>query len=220
MNNIKGAIFDMDGTLVDSLIFWDVLWEKLGEKYLNNKDFRPSADDDKAVRTMTTKDTVNHIHNVYNIGDDVDEVCRTSELLIRDFYANDVLLKDGVIEFLEYLHKKGVKMCVASATDIKLLKVAIEHCGIGKYFENVLSCSEIGKGKDEPDIYLKAIECLDTNIDNTWVFEDSHIAINTACKIGMKTVGVYDKNNYGHELIKSLATVYVDDGETLKKLID
>ena len=111
-------------------------------------------------------------------------------------------------------------MCIASATDISLIKLAVEHLKIGKYFVKILSCAEIGKCKDQPDIYLKALETLGTSIEETYIFEDSHIAIDTAYKIGMKTVGIYDKYNYGQEEMKKIATVYIAEDETLKKLID
>ena len=110
-------------------------------------------------------------------------------------------------------------MCIASATDIDLIKIAVAHCRLEKYFPSILSCAEIGKGKDEPDIYLKAIECLGTSIEETCVFEDSHIAIKTANKIGAKTVGIYDKFNYGQEEMKKIADVYIGEGETLLKLL-
>ena len=123
---------------------------------------------------------------------------------MTDFYKNEVELKKGVLEFLEYCSEKGIKMCVASATDVKLFKIAIERCGIGKYFTDILSCAELGKGKDQPDIYLKALETLGTSIEEACVFEDSHVAVETAAKIGIKTVGIYDKYNYGQEEMKKI----------------
>ena len=65
--DIKAAIFDMDGTLIDSLMIWDVIWSNFGETYLNNKDFRPCKDDDKKVRTLTLKDAMTLIHNHYSL---------------------------------------------------------------------------------------------------------------------------------------------------------
>ena len=220
LKNIKGAIFDMDGTLIDSLMIWDVIWDKFGEKFLNGKKFRPSLKDDKAVRTMTLKDAMYYLHSVYNIGNSGEQLLNTANETMRKFYSQEVKLKEGVLNFLEYCFAKGVKMCIASATDISLIKIAAKHCNIEKYFTNILSCAEIGKGKDKPDIYLKALECLGTGAEETCIFEDSHIAISTADKLGMKTIGIYDEYNYGHEEIKKIATVYIDKGETLKKLID
>ena len=220
LRNIKGAIFDMDGTLVDSLMLWDVLWEKFGVKFLNHEGFRPFEEDDKSVRTMTLKDAMEHIHSKYNIGKSGAELLEMANEILRNFYSNDVELKKGVSEFLEYCYVKGIKMCIASATDISLIKLAVEHLKIGKYFVDILSCAEIGKGKDQPDIYLKSLESLGTSAEKTCVFEDSHIAIDTADKIQIKTVGIYDKYNYGQEEIKKIATVYIAEGETIEKLID
>ena len=76
----------------------------------------------------------------------------------------------------------------------------------------------MGKGKEEPDIFLLASEFLGEKTEETWVFEDSLTAIETATSIGMPTVGIYDQYNYGQDRIKEIATEYVAAGETLLKL--
>jgi len=220
LKNIKGAIFDMDGTLIDSLMLWDVLWEKFGVRFLNREGFRPSEEDDKIVRTMTLKDAMDHIHSIYKIGSSGAHLLEMANEIMINFYSNDVELKEGVSEFLEYCYVKGIRMCIASASDMPLIKLAVEHLKIGKYFVSILSCAEIGKGKEQPDIYLNALETLGTSVEQTCIFEDSHIAIDTADKLRMKTVGIYDKYNYGQEEMKKIATVYIAEGETLEKLID
>ena len=219
ITNIKGAIFDMDGTLVDSLMLWNVIWEKFGDIFCGGRKFVPAPDDDKSVRTMTLKDAMDYLHLQYAIGKNGDELLEAANRIIEEFYSGEVKLKDGVAEFLEYCYNNGIKMCIASATYMNLIKIAVEHCNIGKYFENIFSCAEIGKGKDKPDIYLMALECLGTKIDETCIFEDSYVAIETADKLGIKTVGIYDKYNYDQDKIKTTATVYIGDGESLKKLI-
>lgn len=219
IKEIKGAIFDMDGTLVDSLMLWDVIWDRFGEKFLNGQPFRPSEKDDKAVRTMTLKDAMDYLYSIYKIGNSGQELLDTTNEIMESFYANEVKLKEGVADFLEYCYSQGIKMCIASATDIRLINIAVKHCKIEKYFSHIFSCAEIGKGKDQPDIYLKSLGALGTEFEDTCIFEDSHIAIATAKKIGMKTVGIYDKFNYGQDEIKKIADVYIERGETLLKLL-
>ena len=217
--NIKAAIFDMDGTLVDSLMLWDVLWATFGERYLNDKNFAPSLEDDKKVRTLTLEDAMTLLHNNYNLGESVEELLAEANRIMTDFYANSVELKDGVREFLDFCKSRGVKMCIASATAPELIRIALKHCNIEKYFLKIFSCGTIGKGKDQPDVFLQAVNYLGAEIKDTWMFEDSLTAIQTATKIGMPTVGIYDKFNYGQDKIKEIATEYINSKETLLKLI-
>ena len=121
LENINGAIFDLDGTLVDSLMLWNIIWGKFGKLFCDGNDFAPSAADDKAIRTMTLKDAMFCIHSRYNIGKSGDELLKVANQIMIDFYSEEVKLKDGVAEFLEYCYKKGIKMCIASASDIELI---------------------------------------------------------------------------------------------------
>ena len=136
---IKAAIFDMDGTLIDSLMVWSVIWSKLGEEYLDDQSFMPDEEDDKKVRTLTLKDAMTLIHAHYHLGESGDALWRQASQIIADFYQNEVKLKEGVREFLEYCKNIGVKMCVASATAIELIELAMKHCGIEQYFSKIFS---------------------------------------------------------------------------------
>lgn len=213
------AIFDMDGTLIDSLIFWNILWEKMGQTYLHTPGFRPSQADDKAVRTMLMKDAMALIHKNYGIADSAEALLAFTNRLIEEFYATIVEVKPGVREFLEHCKEEGVKMCIASATERDLVLLALKHCGLDGYFEKVFSCGDIGKGKDQPDIYLIAREYLGTQIKDTWVFEDSLVAIETAAKLGMPTVAIYDPDNFGQERMQKIASHYIAKDQTLMELV-
>lgn len=215
--NITGAIFDMDGTLINSLIVWDMLWEDMGVRYLGKKGFKPSLEDDRAVRTMTLIDAMTLIHNNYSIAESGKELWQFFNDYIKVFYAEKVEVKEDVLEFLDTLLQKGVKMCIASATALDLVEVALKKCGLEKYFSSIISCNDVGKGKDQPDVFLKALDILGTDLDTTWVFEDSALALDTASKAGFKTVGIYDPCNFGHDLARSVSDVYIDSGETIKK---
>jgi len=209
----------MDGTLVDSLGVWDILWERMGQKFLNHVGFRPTDQDDKTVRTMLLFDAMAFIHQKYGIAKTADELYSFADNFIESYYKETVGLKDGVLELLEQLRASGVKMCIASATAPHLIGLALVHCGLDKYFDKAISCAEVGCGKDKPDVFVKALEYLGSSLDSTWVFEDSSVAIKTSADYGFKTVGVYDRYNYGQDEIAKTATIYVAQGEKISKVI-
>lgn len=217
--NIKGAIFDMDGTLVNSLFCWDVLYEKLGDLYLNGEKFIPDPYTEKAVRTMTFKDCAALLHERCNIGKSAEEIFQIGTDFLEDFYKNTVKVKDGVYEFLDHLQANGVKMCIASATEKRLVELAVKSCGLDKYIPKLISCADIGKGKEHPDAFLAALDYLGTPIEETCVFEDSFVALNTAANAGFMTVGIYDKYNFDIDKLEQKATYFIADGESLAKLI-
>lgn len=215
---IKGAIFDMDGTLIDSLMIWDILWEKIGDKYLAGTSFLPDENDIKAVKTCTLENAIKIIHKNYGIKSSVEELLVFSNSVINDFYANDVQLKDGILDFLKYAKENNVKMCIASATAPQLIKVALEHCDIKEYFSEVFSCAQYKVGKETPFIFEKALQYLGTPKSYTWVFEDSPLPIKVVKKIGMPTVGVYDKFN-DYKDVKLNSDIYISSAIDLKNLI-
>ena len=215
---ITGAIFDMDGTLVDSLGFWDILWQRLGEIYLADKNFRPDPITEKGGRTSTIKGAAALIHQNCGIGESAQEVEILFEKMLGEYYSETVELKPGVPELLETLKENGVKMCVASATSPHLLSLVMKKFDLYKYFPKVISCLEIGKGKEFPDAFIAAHDYLGTPKESTWIFEDSIVAIETAVKAGYHTVGIYDQYNFSLERVEELSDVYVDKGESLKNV--
>lgn len=217
--DIKGAIFDMDGTLINSLIAWEILWDEFSKKYLNGKVFVPEKDVDKAIRTLPLKEAMDLMYDRYGFGESGDDLLNTANEVFARFYETQVEVKAGATEFLEYLLQKGVKMCVASATAPNLVNLALKHCKLEKYFLKFFSCADLGLGKDKPEIFNLAHDFLGTPKNETFVFEDSLVAIDTASKAGFKTVGIYDKCNEGAEELKKIATYFIDKGETLEKLI-
>lgn len=217
---IKGAIFDMDGTLVNSLMWWDVFWSNLGKKFLNDPLFKPSEDDDRKVRTMIFTDCMEYIQKTYSIPATPQQILDYAHEDIERFYVEDVKCKEGARELLENLKSKGVKLCVASATRLDHVMLCLNHLDLTKYFESVLSCADIGKGKDKPDVYLLALEKLGLKAEESCVFEDSYVALETAKSIGCKTVGIFDKYNFGQDKLKNASIYYVAENESLSSLCD
>ena len=219
--NIKGAIFDFDGTLGDSLGYWEWQFEEISQIYCGGKKLLLDPEDNKKFRTSLITDCMKLLHEKYNIGESTEELIKYVNDSIKRFYLSEVKPKDGAVEYLEYLKNKGVKMCVASATAEPELKVAVKCCGFEKYFDKIFSCSNLGFGKERPDIFLNALDYLGTDINETYVFEDSLLALETSKKAGFKTVGIYDKNNpYTEEQLKNFSDIFIGAGNTLADLIE
>lgn len=216
---MKAAIFDMDGTLIDSLIFWEYLWKTLGEKYLNDPNFRPDETTDRECRTLTIDKAMELVHQRFGLADSGKELADLALEKVELFYREVVEVKPGVLEFLDYLKAQGVKMAVATASNGDMVRIAMERCGLTPYLDMVVSCAEVGKGKDEPDVFLLTLERMGTTADETWMFEDSFVAVQTAKRIGMPTVGIFDRNNYGQDILRANSDHYIAEGETLTRLI-
>ena len=215
---ITGAIFDMDGTLLDSLWGWEELWDWGGRKYLGIEGYRPDEAIDKAVRTMTLADAMEYIHEHCGLGRDAQELIDHFDEILPGLYADRFMLKPGVKEFLDYCFEQGIPMVLASATAKQFIEIALDKRDIRKYFKAVLSCTDIGKGKEHPDIFLEALRVIGTDIEDTFVFEDSYVALETASAACFKTVGVYDRYAFEQERLARSATHYIAKGETLMKL--
>lgn len=217
---IQGAIFDMDGTLLDSLIFWDHFWQRIGEVYMNATNFKADEEVDKKVRTMIFVDAMAYVKEYYKISEPIDEFIRFASNGIIDFYQKVAHPKRGAKELLAFLKQNGAKLCLASATEMSKITWALECHDLLKYFDIVLSCADLGVGKDRPDIYLKAMELMELPRHEICVFEDSYVALETAKKAGFQTVGIYDQYNFEQERLKNASDIYLDKAQTFEDLTD
>lgn len=218
--NLKGAIFDFDGTLGDSLGYWEWQYNEISRIYCGGKKLILTPEDDKKFRTSLITDSMKLLHNNYKIAESAEELIKYVNDSIKRFYLTEVKPKPGVLEYLKYLKNKGVKMCIASATAEAELEVAVKCCGLEKYFDKLFSCSTLGFGKEKPDIFLMALDFLGTDISETYVFEDSLLALETSKKAGFKTVGIFDKNNpYSQAQIAKFSDILIGENQTLADLI-
>jgi HAD superfamily hydrolase (TIGR01509 family) len=204
---IKGAIFDLDGTLFDSMFIWDTI----GEKYLSSIGYEPKENLNETFKTMSLYNAACYYKSEYGVTLSVDEIMDGVNRMVEKYYINEVQLKPGVYDFVKHLHNIGVKMCIATATDKYLVEAALERCGINECFSEIFTCTSVGHSKDEPDIYREALKHLSTPKDDTVVFEDAIYAIRTAKKDGFRVVAIYDKSEENQAEVKSLFDYYVTD---------
>lgn len=185
---IRGAIFDMDGTLTDSMH----VWKTTGSEFLKSIGKKPKDDVDRRFCSMSVYEAVDFMKREYGIEGERDEITDAINKTVEKRYLEEVPLKEGVLELLTELSERGVKMCVATATDRYLADAALKRLGIRDFFGEILTSRSVGVGKEEPDIFLAAAAFLGTNPSETAVFEDSYVAATTAKNAGFKVIGLYD----------------------------
>ena len=204
---IKGAIFDFDGTLLDSMFIWDTI----GEEYLRSLGKEPHEDLKETFMTLTLEEAAVYYREHYGVTLSVKEIVDGVNAMVEQTYRTKVTLKPGIAEYLAWLKENGVRMCVATVTDRYLVEETLERLGVRHYFSEIFTCAEVGFGKDKPIIYQKALEHLGTEKSDTYVFEDLPFALNTAKTDGFPTVGVYDRHEVHQDELKGLADYYIFD---------
>ena len=204
---LKGLIFDFDGTLFDSMFIWDTA----GESYLRSIGKEPKADLQKVLKPMSLLQSAQYIREKYDIPLSVEDIMDGVNRTVEDFYFHTVEPKPGVIDFLEELHRRNIKMCIATATDRYQVEAALQRCKMRHFFSEIFTCTEVGSGKDRPDIFRKAMEHLQTNRSNTAVVEDAYHAAFTAKQDAFMVVGVYDSYESRQQELLQLADVFLPD---------
>lgn len=203
--NVKAVIFDFDGTLFDSM----GIWESAGADYLSSIGYR--AEDGLAAKmgALSMTQSAEYLKEHYALPLTVEEIIRGVNETVRDFYFNLAKPKEGAETLLRKLREKGIGTCIATASDRPLIEAALERCGMLKYFDFILTCTEVGHGKDEPYVFERALERLGTEKDRTAVFEDAYYAAKTAKDAGFFVVGVHDRYEARAEELRALADVYI-----------
>ena len=211
---IKGAIFDMDGTLLDSMY----IWNHIASDYLKKHGVRPRADLDEKVSRMTLSQAAAYIKETYVIERTEDQIVSDVNEIVADFYRYRAEPKDGIRELLAFLQKKGVRMCVATVSHPSLATAALERCGLDAFFVQILTCNEVGHGKDEPFLYRECQKILGTKKEETLVFEDALHALQTAGKDGFMTVGIFDASEPCQKEMQESADLYLTDFRDLERI--
>lgn len=202
---IQGAIFDVDGTLLDSMGIWDTI----GEDYLRSLGYEPREKLNERFRTMSIREAAEYYISEYGVPLTVEEICRQVNGWIERFYREEAQLKPGAAAFVKRLHEAGVKLAIATATDDFLVEAALRRCGVLEYFSCLTTCTHVNRGKDRPDVYRAAMEAIGTSRENTVIFEDSLKALHTAREDGFLTVGVCDRFERDQAGVQALAHVYL-----------
>lgn len=210
---IKAVIFDADGTLLDSMGFWDEAVSNL----LIAMGVSPVKNLTEILTPMSMLEGAEYIKNEYSLPMTVDEIIDKENSIVRDFYLNAVEMRDGTLEFLKFLKSNNLPVTIASATDRELIEGALNHLEIFKYFDRVFSCTEVGEGKSSPKIYFEACNFMKVKPYETLVAEDSFQGLDTAKKAGFKTLALFDKTQSGQwDKIKAIGNLSLKSGFDLE----
>lgn len=202
---ITGAIFDCDGTLVDSMGMWSHAFAWLCERY--GVEGVPM----ERVESISLRDGCALLHDEYGAGSSVDEVYEDMCAHVRDAYEHEVPLMPGAREFLDELAEAGVPMILASSTPVRELRCALAANDLEGYFVDVVSTEDVGgRDKEFPDVYLEAARRLGTPRSSTWVFEDAPFGVRTARRAGFPVVGLMnDHDGRREEDVRPWCDVFV-----------
>ena len=189
MRDCKGAIFDLDGTLLDSL--W--VWDEVDKNFLGRRGIDVPDDYMDIINPMSVMQTAQYTIERFSLSDTPQDLIKEWNMLALKEYESNVNMKPGAEKYLNLLKKQGIKLGIATASDPEIYIPALKNLGIYDLFDAITHADEVARGKDFPDIYLLAAKKLGATPEKCVVFEDIYSGINSAKSAGFYTVGVHEE---------------------------
>ena len=214
MKKITAAIFDLDGTILDSM----PMWMTCGERYISSLGLEPEEKLGEKLLSMSMKEGADYLRKRYRLTFSDEEIFKGIDSVLTKTYAEEIQFKDGAEEFLSKLKKSGTKIALCTNTDRELFLPALKRLDVEKYFDFIFTTSEMGMSKQHAETFLSVCDALGTTKEETWVFEDALYSIRTAFKAGLKTCGIYDQASQSDSpQIKENSTIYCKNYEEAEK---
>ena len=209
--NITGAIFDFDGTLFDSMH----VWKGIRYNFMNELGIKLTEEDMKVFEGLFLRESLLIAIDRFNLTETYEQLLERLFQYIKGRYLKETEPKNDIIDFLEKLKAKGVRMGIATATGESALIAVLEKYDMLHYFSAIYSTYTVGASKTEPKVYDVVLEALGTDKATTWVFEDALYAAKTAKANGYNLVGIYDVSEPRTEELKELADIYIHNYEEI-----
>ena len=214
-HEIKAAIFDVDGTILDSMPYWITA----ADEYLDRLHIPHPDGIGQMFLSMNMEEGAEYIRQKYLPDMTMEQLLGGIVEVMTDAYTHRVLPKVGAIEFMRRLKDNGIPIMIATATDRRMLHAGLERLGITELVDGILTCSECQTTKSKPDIFLRAAEMLGTAPSETVVFEDALYAVNTAVNAGFVVVAVEDAASHkDRQTIRDIAAYYIEDYNRIVEL--
>ncbi len=187
--DIKAVIFDVDGTLIDSM--W--IWKQVDIEYLGKRGIPLPERLQNEVEGMSYSETAIYFKAKFDLPDSLEEIKEEWRLMAEDYYKWHIKLKSGAKEFLKLLYDKGLILGIATSNSRELVDHMLANHDIRQYFSKIRTSCEVDKGKPHPDVYLKVAEDMNLEPRHCLVFEDTVSGVMAAKSAGMKVFAVADE---------------------------
>jgi HAD superfamily hydrolase (TIGR01509 family) len=208
LDDVKAIIFDVDGTLVDSM--W--IWKQVDIDFLKRRKTELPIDLQKDIEGLSYTSTAEYFKERFKLPETVEEIKEEWRVMADDFYNNIIPLKAGVKELLQIIREHNLKIGIATSNSRELVETMIKKHEIGKYFDSIRTSCEVPRSKPFPDVYLQAAKDLDVMPENCLVFEDTVAGATAAKAAGMKVVVIYDElSAESRSHLEQLSELYIMD---------
>ena len=188
------SIFDVDGTILDSM----EVWNTLASQYVQSLGMVPEKNLDEIVSDMSLEQSATYLKNHYKINKQEERIISEVLNFISDFYEYEVNLMPGFKEFISHYDSINV---IGTSCDEELVKIALNRLAVLNYFEDIITCSKVNKSKNDPDFYLACAQVLKQRPKDIVVFEDADYCIDVARKIGFKVIKIKDWRDLNEKCI-------------------
>lgn len=179
------SIFDVDGTILDSM----EVWNTLASQYVQSLGMVPDKNLDEIVSDMSLEQSATYLKNHYKINKQEERIISEVLNFISDFYEYEVNLMPGFKEFISHYDSINV---IGTSCDEELVKIALNRLAVLNYFEDIITCSKVNKSKNDPDFYLACAQVLKQRPEDIVVFKDADYCIDVARKVGFKVIKIKD----------------------------
>ena len=208
----KAFIFDLDGTLIDSM----GIWHNFLSEYLSKINIVPPVDMLMRVKHMSLSQSSVYVKEYFSLDKSPEMIKKDWTDIIYDQYKNHICLKSGARRFLEYLKQNGKEIAIATANVDSVTMACLKNNKIDNLIDCYVFADEVKEGKDSPKIYLKALEKMNSDVIDAVLFEDIITAVYSANKINLDCIGIYD--NYAKDEMPEMkrnCRYYLEDFNTI-----
>ncbi len=208
LTNIKACLFDMDGTLLESMH----VWKDIDIEFLGRYGHELPSTLQREIEGMSFIETARYIKKRFDLPQTPEEITVIWNEMAYEKYSKEIGFKEGAFAFVKMLKAKGIRTAICTSNSRELVDAALNNLGLAPYFDTVITSCEVGAGKPAPDIYLEAARRVGVAPEHCLVFEDIVPGLTAGKRAGMKLCAVEDAYSADQrEAKKEMADYYIEN---------